>query len=156
MAVPMVALTIITLLVPFMLQRLYILPDWSYLNWAAVALLVLSSVIGFAIGSTIYLNRTWARPIQIPLKFAQDLLAYDFYIDILYKVTVVWLVDRISRFNAWFDRYVLDGVVNFVGLASIFSGESLKYSISGQSQFYLLTILIGVSIFGALLTFLAW
>lgn len=156
MAVPMVALTIITLLVPFMLQRLYILPDWSYLNWSAVALLVLSSVIGFAIGSTIYLNRTWARPIQIPLKFAQDLLAYDFYIDILYKVTVVWLVDRISRFNAWFDRYVLDGVVNFVGLASIFSGESLKYSISGQSQFYLLTILIGVSIFGALLTFLAW
>ncbi|QZZ22965.1 NAD(P)H-quinone oxidoreductase subunit F [Leptothermofonsia sichuanensis E412] len=156
MAVPMVSLTIITLLVPLMLQRLYILPDWSYLNWPAVAVLVLSGAVGFGAGSTIYLNRTWARPIQIPLKFTQDLLAYDFYVDVLYRVTVVWLVDRISRFNAWFDRYVLDGIVNFVGLASIFSGESLKYSISGQSQFYLLTILIGVSLFGALLTFLAW
>jgi NAD(P)H-quinone oxidoreductase subunit 5 len=48
----------------------------------------------------------------------------------------------------------VDGAVNLVGLASIFSGESLKYSISGQSQFYLLTILIGVSVIGVLLTFL--
>jgi NAD(P)H-quinone oxidoreductase subunit 5 len=49
---------------------------------------------------------------------------------------------------------VLDGFVNLVGFASIFGGESLKYSISGQSQFYLLTILIGISVFGAPLTFL--
>lgn len=156
MAVPMVSLTITTLMVPFILQRLRFLPDWTYLNWAAVVLLVASGTIGFGVGSLITLNRTWARPVQIPLKLAQDLLAYDFYIDQLYKVTVVWLVDRISRFNAWFDRYVLDGVVNLVGLASIFSGESLKYSISGQSQFYLLTILLGISILGALLTYLAW
>ncbi len=156
MAVPMVALTITTLLVPAILQRLYLLPDWTYINGPAVVLLMLSGAIGFVLGATIHLNRTWARPIQIPLKFAQDLLAYDFYVDQLYKVTVVWLVDRVSRLNAWFDRYVLDGAVNFVGLASIFSGESLKYSVSGQSQFYLLTILIGVSILGALLTYLVW
>lgn len=156
MAVPMVSLTITTLMVPFILQRLKFLPDWTYLNWAAVALLVASGTIGVGVGSLITLNRTWARPVQIPLKLAQDLLAYDFYIEQLYKVTIVWLVDRISRFNAWFDRYVLDGVVNLVGLASIFSGESLKYSISGQSQFYLLTILLGISILGALLTYLAW
>jgi NAD(P)H-quinone oxidoreductase subunit 5 len=156
MAVPMVSLTITTLLAPLMLRRLSILPDWSYVNTPAVALLMVSGLVGCVIGGYIPLNRTWARPVQIPLKFTQDLLAYDFYIDHLYKVTVVWLVDLVSRASAWFDRYILDGLVNLVGIASIFSGESLKYSVSGQSQAYLLTILLGVSILGALLTYLAW
>lgn len=156
MAVPMVSLTIVTLLVPMILQRLSLLPDWSYINPLAVALLLVSGAVGCGLGATIYLNRTWARPVQIPLKFVQDLLAYDFYIDQLYRVSVVWAVNILSRFSAWFDRYVVDGLVNFVGLASIFSGESLKYSISGQSQFYLLTILIGVSLLGVFLTFLVW
>jgi len=153
MAVPLISLSVITLLVPVMLQGLSFLPSWDYFNWQTALPLVLSGAAGCLVGSTIYLNRTWARPIQAPLKFIQDLLAYDFYVQRLYEVTVVWLVSTVSRVSAWFDRYVLDGFVNLVGFVSIFSGESLKYSISGQSQFYLLTILIGVSIFGALLTF---
>jgi len=84
------------------------------------------------------------------------MLAYDFYIDQLYRVTVVWFVNLVSQLSAWFDRYVVDGIVNFVGLASIFGGESLKYSISGQSQLYLLTILLGVSLLGAWLTYPMW
>jgi NAD(P)H-quinone oxidoreductase subunit 5 len=155
MAVPMVSLIVVTLLLPVMLQRLSLLPDWEYLNWKSAVLIILSGLIGCVVGARIYLNRTWARPIQIPLKFMQDLLAYDFYVEHLYKVTVVWAVSTASRISAWFDRYVIDGIVNLVGFASILGGESLKYSVSGQSQFYLLTILIGVSIFGFLLTFLA-
>jgi len=49
--------------------------------------------------------------------------------------------------------YVVDGLVNFVGVASIFSGESLKYTISGQSRNYLLTLFVGVLI---ALTALSW
>jgi NAD(P)H-quinone oxidoreductase subunit 5 len=56
----------------------------------------------------------------------------------------------------WFDRYIVDGFVNAVGLVSVFSGESLKYSASGQSQFYVLTILLGVSVFGLFLTWTLW
>jgi len=152
MAVPMVSLTVVTLVVPFMLDRLSLLPDWSYLNLPAVILMMLSGAIGVGMGATLPLQHTWARPVQVPLRFLQDLLAYDFYIDQVYKFTVVWLVNQASRFSDWFDRYIVDGVVNGVGLASIFSGETLKYSISGQSQFYLLTILLGVSMIGILLT----
>ncbi len=152
MALPMVSLTIITLLVPVMMQQLSILPDVDYVNWTAVILVMASGAIGVSIGASVHLNRTWARPVQVPLKFAQDLLAYDFYVDKLYRYSVVWMVDWISRFSAWFDRYVLDGFVNFVGLASIFSGESLKYSVSGQSQFYMLTILLGIGVIGIFLT----
>jgi NAD(P)H-quinone oxidoreductase subunit 5 len=152
MAVPMVALTVVALTVPLMMQSLGILPDLEYINLGAVALVVASGVIGCGVGVMLQLNRTWARPVQATLKFTQDLLAYDFYVDKLYNYTVVLLVVWISRFSAWFDRYVLDGFVNFVGLASIFSGESLKYSVSGQSQFYMLTILIGIGVMGLFLT----
>ncbi len=150
MAVPMVTLTVFTLLAPFLLQTLKVLPDWEFLNREAVLLLVSSGILGCVLGGAVYLNRTWSRPLLIPLRFVQDLLSYDFYIDRLYNVSVVFAVDRLSRLNAWIDRYVFDGAVNLVGLVTIFSGQSLRYSISGQSQFYLFTILLGVSVLGML------
>ncbi|NEO56222.1 MAG: NAD(P)H-quinone oxidoreductase subunit F [Okeania sp. SIO3B5] len=150
MAVPMVSLIIITLLTPIMMQRLSLLPDWGYLNLAVVVLLVGSGLIGVIFGSMIELGRSWSRPIYAPLRFVQDLLAYDFYIDRFYNVTVVFAVSQISRLNAWVDRYIVDGFVNLVGLATIFSGEGLKYGVSGKGQSYVLTILIGVGVLGLL------
>ncbi|MGL4376483.1 MAG: NAD(P)H-quinone oxidoreductase subunit F, partial [Microcoleaceae cyanobacterium] len=47
----------------------------------------------------------------------------------------------------WFDRYLIDGVVNLVGIFTVFSGQSLKYNVSGQTQFYALTILVGIALF---------
>jgi NAD(P)H-quinone oxidoreductase subunit 5 len=153
MAVPMVSLIIITLFVPALMLRLSLLPDWTYLNPAAVVLLVLSGLAGTVAGGAISLDRTWSRPVQAPLRFLQDLLAYDFYIDRLYRLTVVFAVNRFSRITAWFDRYVVDGAVNLVGLSAIFGGEGLKYNVSGQSQFYVLTIVVGV---GLLVILMSW
>lgn len=153
MAVPMVTLTITTLLVPLMMQRLLLVPDWGYLNREAIALLVASGLVGCVAGALVPLSRTLSRPILIPLRFLQDLLSYDFYIDRLYRVTVVFGVDMLSRLSAWFDRYVVDGFVNLIGLASIFGGESLKYSVSGQSQFYALIVFLSITLLGV---FLNW
>lgn len=146
MAVPMVTLTIITLLVPFMMQRLSLLPHWEYVNLPAALLVVLSGALGCGIGVTIYLHKAWSRSRLLPWRFVQDLLGYDFYIDRVYRVTVVFAVDWLSRINSWIDRYIIDGVVNLMGLATIFGGQSLKYSASGQSQTYVVTILLGVSV----------
>ena len=145
MAVPQVILTVLTLLVPLMLQRLSLLPGWEYLNRPAVVLIVSSGAIGCGIGATIHLQRSLSRSIHKPVKFVQDLLAYDFYVDQLYRVTVVSVVTLFSKITAWCDRYIVDGAVNFVGLATIFGGEGLKYSSVGQSQIYVLTIVLGVS-----------
>ncbi|MFB2920118.1 MULTISPECIES: NAD(P)H-quinone oxidoreductase subunit F [Aerosakkonema] len=154
MAVPMVTLTIATLLVPSIMQRLLLLPDWEYVNPKAAVLLVTSGVLGCAIGSIIYLNKAWSRSLFLPWRFLQDLLGYDFYIDRVYRLTVVFAVDRLSQLNAWIDRYVVDGFVNLLGLGTIFGGQTLKYSASGQSQFYVLIILLGISFFGFLMTWL--
>jgi NAD(P)H-quinone oxidoreductase subunit 5 len=156
MAVPMVSLTVITLLVPLMLQSVSLLPTWEYINKSSVLLLVLSGLVGCGIGATIYLQKAWSRSLQLPWRVVQDLLGYDFYIERLYRLSVVFPVDLVSRFSAWFDRYMVDGVVNFVGLASIFSGQSLRYSTSGQTQFYALTVLLGVGLLGMLLSWPFW
>lgn len=156
MAVPTVSLIIFTLLTPLMMQRLSLLPSWQYVNHPAVLLLMLSGLLGFGSGAAIYLYGTWEKPAERIWRPLQDLLAYDFYMDRVYRLSVVLGVNSISQMSAWFDRYVVDGVVNFVGLASIFGGEGLKYSSPGQSQFYLLTILLGVSLFGLLMTWSLW
>ncbi|BFM38586.1 NAD(P)H-quinone oxidoreductase subunit F [Synechocystis sp. LKSZ1] len=154
MAVPMVSLMVVTLLAPLAALRW---PFWlspnrplevaptGLLSWT-MALLVLSGILGLVLGYSVPLRRAWARSTQLPLRFCQDLLAYDFYLDKIYAATVVAAVAMIARWSNWFDRYVIDGAVNLVSLVTIFSGNALKYNVSGQSQFYLLTILIGVSL----------
>jgi NAD(P)H-quinone oxidoreductase subunit 5 len=99
------------------------------------------------------LYRTWLLPIGKTARFLHNLLAYDFYIDQIYHVSVVFAVERFSKFTAWLDRSILDGLVNLVGLSTILGGQGLKYSTNGSSQFYVLTILLGVSI---LTVFVSW
>ncbi len=154
MALPMVGLTLITLGMPLLLQQLNLLPPAKYEYLIEVPQLVLlgSSLIGCAIGGLIDLPRTGLRSVSLPMRFLQDLLAYDFYVDRLYNLTVVLAVDLFSKLTDWIDRHIVDGVVNLVGLATVVGGQSLKYSVSGKSQFYLLTILIGVSLLALLMS----
>jgi NAD(P)H-quinone oxidoreductase subunit 5 len=153
MALPMVTLTILTLLLPLMLQQWYLLPSWESLNWYVVGSLVASTVAGVGIGATIHLHKAWSRSRILVWRFIQDLLGYDFYIDRIYRLTIVSAVALLSRISAWSDRFLVDGLVNLVGFAAIFSGQSLKYSISGQSQGYMLTILVVISVLGFAISF---
>jgi NAD(P)H-quinone oxidoreductase subunit 5 len=154
MALPMVSLTVVALLTPLApinwpLWLSYTTPlDHSeqLVVRLAVPLLIGSGMLGCLIGFRIELRKAWARPTQFYLRFFQDLFAYDFYIDKFYNVTVVWAVSTLSQIVAWIDRFVIDGFVNLVSLATIFGGNALKYNVSGQSQFYLLTIVLGVSL----------
>lgn len=153
MSLPMVTGIVMTLVAPVASLRwpLWLSPTapltdtthW-FVQWS-VPILVASGAVGCAIGFSLRLRRAWARPMQFYLRFFQDLCAYDFYLDRIYSLTVVAAVAGISRFSAWCDRYIVDGAVNLVSLATIFSGNALKYNASGQSQFYLLTIFLGVA-----------
>jgi NAD(P)H-quinone oxidoreductase subunit 5 len=153
MAFPMVSLTVLTLLLPLMLQQWYLLPDWESIDWFVVLILLCSTILGVGIGSTMYLHKAWSRSRILAWRFMQDLLGYDFYIDRVYRLTIVSAVALLSKISAWSDRYLVDGLVNLVGFATIFGGQSLKYSISGQSQGYMLTILAVVSVLGF---FISW
>lgn len=145
MAVPMVVLAVVTLLLPA------IAPNWLLSNLTVTqailpsTLILAAGLVGCAIGFSIPLSRQGSRPLSRSHRLFQDLLAYDFYLERVYGGTVVALVALSSRVAAWVDRYIVDGLVNFVGFATIFGGQGLRYSASGQSQLYVVTILLGVA-----------
>ncbi|QKD83999.1 NAD(P)H-quinone oxidoreductase subunit F [Thermoleptolyngbya sichuanensis A183] len=144
-AVPMVSVAIATLLVPVMLHNWGLLPDWRDVNLAIAGALFASSITGCGLGVFFYMgSRPLPQPGGLGWKSLQDFLAHDFRIEQLYKLTVVFAVAQGSRLTAWFDRYVVDGMVNLLGVASLIGGESLKYTVSGRARHYLLTVFIGV------------
>jgi NAD(P)H-quinone oxidoreductase subunit 5 len=144
-AVPMVSVAIATLLLPVMLYTWGLLPDWREMNLAIAGALFASSITGCGLGVFFYIgSRPLPQPGGLGWKSLQDFLAHDFRIEQLYNLTVVFAVSQGSRFTAWLDRYVVDGMVNLLGVASLIGGESLKYTISGRARNYLLTVFIGV------------
>jgi len=152
MVLPMVILLGIVLHLPLVLQSLSLLPPWASLN---TVLLISSSILGVGISSTIYLSNI-PKPIRLPLPALQDLIAYDFYTTKIYRVTIILGVAQLSRLADMIDRFVVDGIVNLVGLFSLLGGEGLKYSTTGQTQFYALTILVGVGVLGVWMTWPFW
>ncbi|MGI8933971.1 NAD(P)H-quinone oxidoreductase subunit F [Leptolyngbya sp. BC1307] len=156
MALPMVILSVFVLVLPLLMARMSLLPPLEYFNLPAVLLLVGSGLFGTGLGFYLPLNRAWSRSSLAPLRVLQDLLGNDFYTGRLYEGTVVRLVVRLSDLSSWMDRYVVDGAVNFVGAASLLSGEGLKYSASGRSQNYILTIVFGVGLLVLMTTWAMW
>jgi len=155
MILPMMILLGVSLHLPLVLQSLSILPDWASLNKDVTLLLIWSSISGCSITGLIYLGNI-PKPIRLPWQGLQDLLAYDFYTPKLYRMTIIFSVAKISQLADMIDRLVVDGIVNFVGLFSLLGGESLKYSNSGQTQFYALTILLGVGVLGMWVAWPFW
>ncbi len=152
MILPMMILLGFNLHLPFILQNLSLLPDWASLNKDVALLLNWSSIFGCSITGVIYFSNI-PKPIRLPWKGLQDLIAYDFYTPNIYRMTIIFSVAKISQLADTIDRFVVDGIVNFVGLFSLLGGESLKYSTSGQTQFYAFTVLLGV---GALGMWVSW
>ncbi len=143
---PMTILSGFSLHIPLILQSLNLLPIWETLNTDLALLITWSSIFGLSLGGLVYVGNFVAKPVKLPWKPLQNLLAYDFYTPTLYRSSVVGSVDIVSRLTDWIDRYIVDGLVNFVGVSSLFGGEALKYGNSGQSQSYALTIVIGLFI----------
>ncbi|MFN6463992.1 MAG: NAD(P)H-quinone oxidoreductase subunit F [Nostoc sp. DedVER02] len=155
MVLPMVILLAFSLHLPLLLQSLSLLPDWAALNKDVALLLIWSSIFGCSITGVVYLGNI-PKPIRLPWKGLQDLFAYDFYTPKLYRMTIIFGVAKVSQLADMIDRFVVDGIVNFVGLFSLLGGEGLKYSTSGQTQFYALTVLLGVSLLGMWVAWPFW
>ena len=153
MALPMVALSVIVLLTPFLLIRLESLDGLlAFPLWAAL-LVVLSGMLGLLIGALIPLNKAWSRSLNPLLRWCQDLFENDFYTERFYRITIVNVVASFARLAGWFDRNVVDGVLHGLARVSLQSAEGLKLSISGQTQTYVLTVIAAIVI---LLSSLSW
>lgn len=148
MTLPTVVMLGFVLHLPLVLQALNLLPDWATLNKDVSLMLIWSSIFGCSLGAVVYQGNTIPKPVRLPSKALQDLLAYDFYTAKIYRSSIVFVVGLVSQITSWFDKYLVDGIVNLFGVVTIFSGQSLRYSTSGQTQSYVLTILIALAIIG--------
>jgi NAD(P)H-quinone oxidoreductase subunit 5 len=151
MVIPMTLAMGVTLHLPLILQTLHLLPDWAVLNKDAALVLTWSSILGLSLGAVVYLSPWIQKPIKLPVQAVQNLLAADFYTPQIYRITIILGVAVLSKITDWVDRFIVDGFINAIGLASILSGESLKFSNTGQSQSYVLTIVVGMSVIGLML-----
>lgn len=150
---PMTMMAGFTLHVPFIIKDLSLFPADLQASWPLGWALFLSSVAGLTLASLSYILGTAKSPKALLPPVLNRLLAYDFYTSKVYGVTAIALVDNLSKITDWLDRYILDGLVNLIGLSSLFSGEALKYANSGRTQVYALTI---ASFVAAICFYLSW
>jgi NADH-quinone oxidoreductase subunit L len=66
-----------------------------------------------------------------------------FYIDAIYNVLVVCPLRLLALASYWFDRFVIDGLVNFCGHVPVAFGAVLRSLQSGMVQFYALVMVLG-------------
>nr|YP_010595901.1 NADH-plastoquinone oxidoreductase subunit 5 [Dobinea vulgaris]QUL61345.1 NADH-plastoquinone oxidoreductase subunit 5 [Dobinea vulgaris]WAJ58824.1 NADH-plastoquinone oxidoreductase subunit 5 [Dobinea vulgaris] len=69
------------------------------------------------------------------------------YIDAFYAISLTERVRGLAQLTHLFDRRVIDGITNGVGIASFFVGEGIKYVGGSRISFYLLLYLFFVLIF---------
>ena len=145
MVLPVTILTGFILHIPQLLLALNMVPTVKDLTSVGAIGLVLTGVAGAAGAIAIYANPKVSKPVEFPYPAVQNFFAYDLYTAQFYRGTIVAAVDIISRWIDFIDRYLVDGLVNFLGLATLLSGQGLKYNVSGQVQSYALTIVLGVA-----------
>ena len=144
MALPMVSLTVVVLLLPWIMQRIDPVPGIASFPLAVGLAVVGSGLIGVVVGALLPQDQFWSRSTQPTLRVVQDLLAYDFYTPEIYQRTIVTLVASMARLTRWFDITVIKGLVDGVGRLSLTTAEGLKLSVSGQLQSYVLTLIMAI------------
>nr|YP_011004182.1 NAD(P)H-quinone oxidoreductase subunit 5 [Crassula volkensii]WPS93445.1 NAD(P)H-quinone oxidoreductase subunit 5 [Crassula volkensii] len=75
------------------------------------------------------------------------------YIDIFYKAFLTKGVRGLAEFTHFFDRRIVDGITNGVGVLSFFLGEGLKYVGNGRISSYLFLYLVFLICFQILFLF---
>ena len=75
------------------------------------------------------------------------------YIDGFYVLFLTKGIRRLAELTHFFDRRVIDGITNGVGIASFFVGEGIKYVGGGRISSYLLVYVSYVFIFLLIFSF---
>nr|YP_009762922.1 NdhF [Gleditsia sinensis]QIQ60134.1 NdhF [Gleditsia sinensis]QPF22690.1 NdhF [Gleditsia sinensis]WAX02429.1 NADH-plastoquinone oxidoreductase subunit 5 [Gleditsia sinensis] len=83
---------------------------------------------------------------NVPKKIIADKIRnviYDWsynrgYIDAFYRISLINSVRRLAKLSYFFDRRVIDGIPNGVGITSFFLGEVIKYVGGGRISSYIL------------------
>ncbi len=154
MLVPIIVLGILTVTVGWIFTpfSLYVSPTREPFEYEIhyFSPLVLGSIAMALIGIGLaYLM--YYKPTDYPAKVARSFgklyvwAKNKFYVDEFYLfVTKRIIFDKISRPFAWFDRHVVDGMMNALGNTTVWISEKIKFVQSGRMQEYGMYFIYGV------------
>ena len=129
-----------------------VIEEVSHFDWTEFGIMAGNSVgialIGITIASLMYLqHKIDPKAIADKLPSLYKFSLNKWYFDDLYHNVFIMGCRRLARQIMEVDYRVIDGAVNLTGLATLVSGEGLKYLENGRAQFYALIV------FGAVLGF---
>jgi NADH-quinone oxidoreductase subunit L len=152
MSFTLIFLAVMTLGVGFISFSEYISanlePFHSHIHWGSP--LVIGSIVIALVGigaaylmyykETVYPQKV-ASAFGTTYKWAKD----KFYMDELYLfVTHKIIFDKVSKPIAWFDRHVIDGFMNLLGVTTLGIANKIKFLQSGRLQDYAMYFVSGV------------
>nr|YP_009252809.1 subunit 5 of NADH-plastoquinone oxidoreductase [Cymbomonas tetramitiformis]ANA56943.1 subunit 5 of NADH-plastoquinone oxidoreductase [Cymbomonas tetramitiformis] len=109
-------------------------------------------LIGFTIAFLLYYKKSLSiEKDSSILNYLFNLSQNKWYIDDFYQNFFVKGNRQLVKTVLFFDQYFIDGIVNFSGLITFFTGEGLRYSETGRLQFYGVTMLFTIISFFVLL-----
>nr|YP_011029806.1 NADH-plastoquinone oxidoreductase subunit 5 [Spiraea dasyantha]YP_011029890.1 NADH-plastoquinone oxidoreductase subunit 5 [Spiraea fritschiana]WNV25627.1 NADH-plastoquinone oxidoreductase subunit 5 [Spiraea dasyantha]WNV25963.1 NADH-plastoquinone oxidoreductase subunit 5 [Spiraea fritschiana] len=110
---------------------------------------------GYSSLQNLNLFNSFVKNVPNKIKFLGDKIInviYDWsynrgYIDSFYVISLTKGIRRFAELTHFFDRRIIDGITNGVGIASFFVGEGIKYLGGGRISSYLLVYVSYVLIF---------
>lgn len=139
-------------------------PSLKYLNptevvepppfhWDVSIISTVVVVIGIALASYLYLgSRAQAEFLARALSPLYWLSFGKFFIDQIYQALIVWPLRVLAACSYWFDRNVIDRIVNTIGALPGACGAMLRSLQNGMVQFYALAMMLGLLVLiGALI-----
>jgi len=117
----------------------------SHLNVAILSTVI--AVAGVLLAAVLYLGK---REMVDKLTRAMDSgklysLSYGkFFFDEIYMVLIIWPLRAVAWMSYLFDRAIVDGLVNLVGILPKWIGAALRPLQNGMIQFYALAMVLGL------------
>jgi NADH-quinone oxidoreductase subunit L len=106
--------------------------------------LMATSVVLALIGTFVAVGRFSKKPdLAEPTGFGK-VLANKWYVDEIYNAIIVKPLDLLAQFLVFFDKNVVDGIVNGVGRLVQYGSRQLRLLQSGQVGGYVLLMVVGI------------
>ena len=120
-------------------------PEAGAIDMQVAVLSTVLTLLAFALAWLIYVRQTVSSDV-LAEKFGllYTLSYHKFYIDEIYAGFRRVFVDGFGKLCYWIDIYIVDGVVNTLGLLVRFMSGVLSFFESGQTQFYATVLILGV------------
>jgi NADH-quinone oxidoreductase subunit L len=123
-------------------------PALHEMNMTLMAVSSLVALFGIAVAYQMYVSQP-SLPGQLARSFPglYQLSLHKFYFDELYMYLIVNPAVDLARGAAWLDRWIVDGLVDFVGLLPDRIGQVFRPIQNGLVQFYALAMVLGLTVF---------